>query len=203
MHYIVDRENSKARLRVHGFKKSCRTTFLVEYSGMHSTAVEWWHSFRQGNTNFGRTKQWGRREPSSWKTRLNTHRWKHINKTLGKCNLEGGSSWHWLHLYQPMNRNHNALPEHKGLWKLLLKPNVLQFSHHCQGCPSLQTYCIQPQFSHNTSVQCGSWIKCYMIMQPLVTKQLGFFWMNQGNLCLNENERCAGRKQNLRISAYS
>lgn len=90
-----------------------------------------------------------------------------------------------FHLYQHMNRNHNALPVHKGLQKLL-KPNAHQFSHHCQSCPSLYTYCIQSQFSHDTAVQCVSWIKCYMLMQ--VTKQLDLFWMNQGNLCLDEND---------------
>lgn len=120
--------------------------------------------------------------------------------TLRETLLGGGSS---CHLYQHMNSNHNALPVHKGLQKLLLKPNVLQFCHHCQSYPSLHTYCIQSQFSHDTAVQCGSWIKCYMKMQPLVTKQLDLFWMNQGNLCLNENDRHSGEKQNLRISAHS
>lgn len=60
-----------------------------------------------------------------------------------------------------------------------------------------------PQFSNNTSVQCGPWIKCYMIMQPLVIKQLDFFWMNQGNLCLDPNDGSSGGKQNHRIYACS
>lgn len=97
-------------------------------------AVEWWHPFRQGNTNFGRTKQWGQREPSFWKTRLNTHRWKHINKTLGKTRLGRGCSWHWFHLYQPMNRNHKALPVHRGLHQLLLKLNSATTVRAVQAC---------------------------------------------------------------------
>lgn len=62
--------------------------------------------FQVGEYKFWKDKAVREREPSSWKTRLNTHWWKHINKTLGKPLLGRGSSWHWLHLYQHMNRNH-------------------------------------------------------------------------------------------------
>lgn len=127
-------------------KISYRNTFLVA----QRSTVQW------KNLLSGRGKQilGGQRVGG---IKLLENKTKHPSLSIGESKLLtkpwekillGRSSWRWLHLYQHMNRNHKAILCRRGYaGSFSYNPDKLQFRHHYQGCPSLQTYCIQSPVS--------------------------------------------------------